>query len=244
MKRLLFNLKEHNMKSEMIVAHMDDAGTVAGVTYKVQGELTPMLMLDLAPDASVYFEHHVVLTRQPKVKLEVMPLDGAWKRLVAGLPLIMVCAKGPGAISFSREHPGHVFAIHLKKGQQLKCPEHTLLAATSNIKYDFEWVKGFFRNQVLGGNGMFVDTFTAMADEDAVWLHGHGNVIEYTLDAGEELDVEPGAWIYGDPSVQMTTVYQKLSMGFLSGRNFWFNRFTGPGRVGVQTGFWEPTAAS
>ena len=127
------------MKSEMIVSHMDDAGTVAGVTYKVQGELTPMLMLDLGPDASVYFEHHVVLTRQPKVTLEVMPLDGAWKRFVAGLPLIMVCAKGP---------------------------------------------------------------------------------------------------------VQMTTVYQRLSMGFLSGRNFWFNRFTGPGRVGVQTGFWEPTAAS
>jgi uncharacterized protein (AIM24 family) len=232
------------MKSEMIVARMEEAGTVAGVKYQVLGELTPALTLDLSPGASVYFEHHVVLTREPRVQLEVMPLMGSWKRFVAGLPLIMVSATGPGKISFSREHPGHVFAKHLEKGRQLKCPEHTLLAATGNIQYDFEWVKGFFRNQVLGGNGMFVDTFTAKADEDAIWLHGHGNVLEHTLEKGEQIDVEPGAWIYRDPSVDMTTVYQTLTMGLLTGRNFWFNRFTGPGRVGVQTGYWEPAPAA
>ncbi len=231
------------MKADMIVSHMDDENKVAGVAYKVQGELTPALMLNLDPGASVYFEHHVVLTREPRTRLQVMPLAGSWKRFVSGLPLIMVNAIGPGAISFSREHPGHVFAKHLKKGEQLRCPEHVLLAATGNVNYDFEWVKGFFRNQVLGGNGMFIDTFTATADEDAIWLHGHGNVVEYTHEPGEELDVEPGAWIYRESSVKMTTVYQKLSMGLLSGRNFWFNRFTGPGKVGVQTGYWEPAPA-
>lgn len=228
------------MKTEMIASHMENEGKVAGVTYRVQGELTPALMLELDQRASVYFEHHVVLAREPRTSLEVMPLKGAWKRFVSGLPLIMVQAIGPGRISVSREHPGHVFAKHLATGQQLLCPEHVLLAATGNLKYDFQWVSGFVRNQVLGGNGMFIDTFTATADEDAVWLHGHGNVIEYTLGPGEVIDVEPGAWIYRDPSVNMTTVYQKLSMGFLTGRNFWFNRFTGPGRLGVQTGYWEP----
>jgi uncharacterized protein (AIM24 family) len=162
--------------------------------------------------------------------------------MVGGLPLIMVSAVGPGHIAFSREQPGHVFPIHLRKGQSILCPEHTLMAATGDVTYDFEWVKGLLRNQGLGGNGMFVDTFTATAEEGAVWLHGHGNVMEYVLDKGEVVDVEPGAWIYRDPTVQMTTTFQSLNMGFWSSANgnFYFNRFTGPGRVGVQTGSWVP----
>jgi uncharacterized protein (AIM24 family) len=154
----------------------------------------------------------------------------------------MVSAVGPGHVAFSREQPGHVFALHLRKGQQIKVPEHMLMAATGDVDYDFEWVTGFLRNQVAGGNGMFIDTFTGTADQGAVWLHGHGNVFEYVLEAGESIDVEPGAWIFRDTTVTMTSTYQDLRTGFFSSANgnFWMNRFTGPGRVGVQTGAWMP----
>lgn len=230
------------MKVNMLKAHMDEAGVVNGVEYKVQGELTPALLMTLSRGASVYYEHHVVLSKEPSLQLQRLKLKGAWKRLVGGLPLVMISAVGPGHIAFSREQPGHVFPIHLRKGQSILSPEHTLMAATGDVTYDFEYVTGFFRNQVAGGNGLFIDTFTATADEGAVWLHGHGNVFEYVLEAGESVDVEPGAWIYRDPTVQMTTVYQDLKMGFFSSANgnFYFNRFTGPGRVGVQTGAWVP----
>jgi uncharacterized protein (AIM24 family) len=230
------------MKFNMLKAHMDDAGHVGGVEYKVQGELTPVLLMNLERGSSVYYEHHVVLSKEPTLQLDRLKLSGAWKRFVGGLPLIMVSAFGPGHIAFSREQPGHVFAIHLSKGQSIICPEHTLMAATGDVEYDFSWVQGIIRNQAVGGNGMFIDTFTARADEGAVWLHGHGNVFEYQLEAGEAVDIEPGAWIYRDPSVGLTTVYQNLKMGFFSSANgnFFFNRFIGPGRVGVQTGAWLP----
>ena len=98
------------------------------------------------------------------------------------------------------------------------------------------------RNQMAGGNGSFIDTFTATAHEGAVWLHGHGNVFQYELEAHESMDIEPGAWIYRDRTVSMTTVFQDLSTGFFSSanNNYYFNRFTGPGRIGVQTGAWMP----
>jgi uncharacterized protein (AIM24 family) len=230
------------MQFNMLKAHMDDDGHVGGVHYKVQGELTPVLLMTLDEGASVYYEHHVVLSKEPSLKLQRLPLKGTWKRLIGGLPLVMISAFGPGHIAFSRESPGHVFALHLKKGKSILCPEHTLMAATGDMKYDFEYVTGFWRNQVAGGNGIWIDTFTAQAEEGAVWLHGHGNVFEYVLDVGEQIDVEPGAWIYRDPTVKMTSVYQDLKMGFFSSANgnFYFNRFTGPGRVGVQTGAWMP----
>jgi uncharacterized protein (AIM24 family) len=88
----------------------------------------------------------------------------------------------------------------------------------------------------LGGTGFFIDHFTAQGGEGIVWVHGYGNVFEVTLAAGEQIDIEPGGWIYKDPSVTMETQLQKLSTGlFASACSFVWNRFTGPGRVGIQT---------
>ena len=57
-----------------------------------------------------------------------------------------------------------------------------------------------------------------------------------TLAAGEEIDIEPGGWIYKDRSVQMQTMFQKLSTGFFaSAGNIVWNRFTGPGKVALQS---------
>jgi uncharacterized protein (AIM24 family) len=87
-----------------------------------------------------------------------------------------------------------------------------------------------------GGAGFFIDNFTAQAREGIVWVHGYGNVFDVTLGAGEQIDVEPGGWIYKDRSVHMETQFQKLSTGLFGGAaQIVCNRFTGPGRVGIQS---------
>jgi uncharacterized protein (AIM24 family) len=50
------------------------------------------------------------------------------------------------------------------------------------------------------------------------------------------IDIEPGGWVYKDRSVQMETQFQKLSTGLLAsaGQIVW-NRFSGPGRVAIQS---------
>jgi uncharacterized protein (AIM24 family) len=56
------------------------------------------------------------------------------------------------------------------------------------------------------------------------------------LAAGEQIDVEPGGWLYKDPAVRMDTVVDRLTSGlFGASVNFVVNRFTGPGRVGIQS---------
>jgi len=69
-----------------------------------------------------------------------------------------------------------------------------------------------------------------------LFLHGYGNVFEKMLAPNEQIDVEPGGWIYRDESVRMDVQVFGLKTGFLggSGQLIW-NRFTGPGRVGVQS---------
>jgi uncharacterized protein (AIM24 family) len=113
--------------------------------------------------------------------------------------------------------------------------EHQWLAATQDVDYTFARVRGA-ANILLGGTGFFVDSFSCPSQEGILWLHGFGNVFEVTLAPGEEIDIEPGAWIYKDRTVQMQTLFQKLSTGFLaSGGQICWNRFTGPGKIALQS---------
>src|SRR5207302_9345102 len=69
--------------------------TFGGVTYHVEGELVPVLQVELA-GMPIYFEHHVLLWKDPRVEIGVKSLKGAFKRALAGIPIFMTEAKGPG----------------------------------------------------------------------------------------------------------------------------------------------------
>lgn len=208
----------------------------AGVTYHIEGELVPVLHIELGR-TSVYFEHHVLLWKNPSVEIGVKSLAGAFKRMLAGMPIFMTETRGTGQIGFSRDGAGHVIAMHLARGEALDVREHQFLAATDSVDYTFRRVKGI-ANLLFGGSGFFIDTFTCQQrDGGIVWLHGYGNVFEVTLRPGEQIDIEPGGWVYKDVSVNMETVAQGLSAGIFAsgGATLAFNRFTGPGRVGLQS---------
>ncbi|HEX5435919.1 MAG TPA: AIM24 family protein [Gemmatimonadaceae bacterium] len=205
-----------------------------GVTYHLEGELVPVLHIELGT-MPVYFEHHVLLWKHPAVSIGLKSLKGAFKRIAAGMPVFMTEAAGPGHIAFSRDGAGHVFALHLARGEGVDVREHQFLAATAPVDYTFKRVKGA-ANMLFGGSGFFIDTFTAAQGDGIVWLHGYGNVFEVTLARGEEIDIESGGWIYKDHSVEMTTKFQRLSTGiFAGGGQVFWNRFLGPGRVGIQS---------
>ena len=208
--------------------------TGAGVTYHIEGELVPVLHLELT-HTSVFFEHHILLWKSPGVEVGIKPLKGAFKRVMAGMPVFLTQTKGVGHIAFSRDGAGHIFAVPLKAGQAVEVREHQFLAATDNVEYTFQRVKGV-ANMLFGGTGFFIDTFACYGGEGLVWLHGYGNVFEVVLKAGEMIDVEPGGWVYKDPTVQMETQTQRLTTGLLgsSGMLFW-NRFHGPGRLAIQS---------
>src|SRR5580704_3445158 len=83
-----------------------------GVTYHIEGELVPVLHLELE-SVGVYFEHHILLWKDPAVDVHLKPMKGALKRMLAGMPIFLTGAAGPWRIAFSRDGVGHVFALHL-----------------------------------------------------------------------------------------------------------------------------------
>ena len=222
------------MEKPVLLETSAKAETFGGVTYHLDGELVPALTVELSEGSSVYFEHHILLWKHPSISISIKAMKGAMKRMMAGIQIFVTEAKGPGQIAFSRDGPGHIASVHMKKGQELHVREHQFLAASGNIDYTFERVKGV-ANMLFGGTGFFIDKFHAVESEGVLWLHGYGNVVEKSLGAGEQIDIEPGGWLYKDPGVKMETTMQRLSAGVLAGMNLVMNRFTGPGKVGLQS---------
>ena len=134
--------------------------TFAGVTYHIRGGLVPELQLELAEPGRSCSSTTRCCGRSRRRKIELRKLPGGIKRKIAGLDFFVTKALGPGRIAFSRDWPGQCIPLHLARGQSLNVREHHFLAATDNVDYSFERVKGV-RNMLLGGSGFFIDTFAA-----------------------------------------------------------------------------------
>src|SRR6202007_2066860 len=249
--------------------------TAPGVSYRLEGEVVPVLHMGLDGQGPVSFEHHVLPWKYPSLEIGLHPLHelplavdgqvpvyfrrtvvlgkypslqiglhplkkGLKRRVFGGMPLLLLEAQSAGEVAFSRDAPGHIAALHLPPGQGIVVREHQFLAATGHVEYDYSRIKGF--SNMLYGGGFFVDEFYAADHEGVVWVHGYGNVFEKQLEAGETIDIEPGGWVYRDHSVSMTQEVYGFKTGFLGGGtgNLVFNRFTGPGRVGLQRAYFHP----
>jgi uncharacterized protein (AIM24 family) len=231
--------------SEPVAVHADPVkAEFQGGQYAVEGTLVPQLVFHLNGSEAVFFEHHTLLWKDAQTEITLKKLPGGLKRKVAGLDFFMTRAHGPGRIAFSHDSPGKVVTLPIQPGHELHVREHMFLAATDNLDYTFERVKGV-RNMLFGGSGLFVDKFKSGGGEALVWLHGSGDLFEIVLGAGEQLDVEAGAWLYKDSSVQMEAITMGLKTGLMGGGGkLTWNRFTGPGRLCLQTMFLMPIAAA
>lgn len=216
-------------------------------TCQIEGAYVPVADMTLADGDGVYFNHHVLLWLQPGVTVRGMSLRGAWKRMRAGLPLIMTEALGPGRIAFSADAPGEIVALPLQPGQSVDVREHVLLVATSQVAYDwfapdiwFTTGSGDDRetHYPLGQN---MDRFNAPNAPGLLLLHGAGNVFVRRLAPGEQVLIKPTALLYKDSGVHMQLHVERVdnpSSGFLAvnQRHVWA-RLTGPGRVAMQSAF-------
>ncbi len=223
-------------------------------SVQIEGTQVPVADFTILGGEYIYFSHHVLLWTDPSTQLTNMPLSGGWNRMLAGLPLIMVEARGPGHVALSDNHPGEVVALPLMPGQHVWTREHRFLAATGNVSYTWEPSNIWF---VTGSGddsethyplGQFGDRFTATQTPGLLLLHSPGNTFIRDLAANETILVQPSALLYRDLSVSMHLHLEYPRFQSFSWhrsydhRNTWL-RLIGPGRVAVQSIFERPEAS-
>lgn len=211
---------------------------------QIEGSYVPVADFDLAPDDRLYFNAHFLLWKGPRTQTPRLPLKGWWRRLLAGLPLVMLQAQGPGRIAFSKDAPGELIAVPLEAGASIDVREGSFLVASGQIRYD--WLRSNVWYQTSEGYsypvGRFLDRFTAVDEHGLLLLHGSGNVFVRQLEAGQTLLVKPTALVYKGPRVAMS-VFIEHPRGF---NNYWRRRYVwlclnGTGRVAIQSAgrHWE-----
>lgn len=217
---------------------------------QIEGSYVPVADFNLAPEDQVYFAHHVLLWMDPEVKIGAMGLKGAWKRMLAGMPLIMTQAQGPGHIAFSRDAPGELIALPLQPGQGVDVREHIFLVATGHVTYDWFQTNIWFTTKNGDDTethyplGVFMDRFVAPQAPGLLLLHASGNAFIRLLAPGETILVQPPALLFKDPMVRMQLHIEYPGTNTWapwrswSHRHLWL-RLYGPGRVAVQSAY-EP----
>ena len=91
------------------------AETFGGVTYHIDGELVPVLTVDVSKQ-SVYFEHHILLWKHTSIQIGLRPMKGALKRMMAGMQVFVTEASGSHLFSGTQifiqfEYPDVTFPI-------------------------------------------------------------------------------------------------------------------------------------
>jgi uncharacterized protein (AIM24 family) len=223
---------------------------------QIEGTTVPVADFSLAQGDNVYFSHHVLLWADPATRLGNMPMRGGWNRVMAGMPLIMMEAHGPGHLALSDNHAGEVVALPLQHGQRMWVREHRFLCATGTVRYEWDATGVWYQcgddqqhAKTYYPMGQFGDIFTAYDAPGLVLLHAPGNVFVRDLQQGQHLLVQPSSLLYRDLSVRMS---MHLEYPRNSGIAFWSNRWSyhnvwvrlhGPGRVAVQSVYTPPEDA-
>jgi uncharacterized protein (AIM24 family) len=223
-------------------------------TCQISGTYVPVAEMGLHDDDWVYFSHHALLHADPQVRLANLPMKDGWKRVRAGLPMIMMTAQGPGHIAFSADVPGDTLAVPLRAGQAVDVVEHRFLLATGNVTY--QWDRSHVWFTTGSGDdkewfyplGQTMDRFVAQGGNGLLMLHGPGNTFIRDLAPRQRILVQPGGLIWKDPSVRMFLhfEYPRGAYWFSSARwqakSVWLT-LEGPGRIAVQSVFERPEGA-
>ena len=220
-------------------------------TCQLTGKYVPVAEMSLHDDDWVWFSHHALLHNDLNVSLNNLPMKGGWKRMRAGLPLVMMWAKGPGNIAFSASEPGETLAVPLAPGQVIDVVEHCFLVATGNVQYDWQNAGVWFTTRSGDDTewhypvGQTMDRFTAVGGNGLLLLHAPGNTFIRDLRADERILIQPSALVWKDQSVAMFLHFEYPGGTYWSSSARWQAKTTwlalqGPGRVAVKSVFERP----
>jgi uncharacterized protein (AIM24 family) len=203
--------------------------------------------MHLAAGEGVYFSHHVLLWKDPSVTVSRVPFRGAWRRLFAGLPLVMAQAQGPGHIAFSMDAPGEMIAVPLNAGQAIHVRPHAFLVASSTILYDWFWTGVWYSpagEPTVYPAGRIMDHFVAWPTPGLLLLHAAGNVFLRRLETQQSFLIKPQTLLFKDSSVTMQLHVEEVRPKGALTRWTWpwlqrccWLRVTGPGRVAIQSAY-------
>ena len=206
--------------------------------YQIQGETLPVVICELEAGERMITEGGAMSWMSPNMKMETTSNGGigkAFGRAFSGEKMfqnIYTAQGGPGMIAFASSFPGSIRAFEVSSGQDMIFQKSAFLASEAGVQLSMHFRKklgaGFF-----GGEGFIMQK---VSGEGIVFAEFDGHVIEYELEAGQQIVIDTGhlAAMSATCSMDIQSVPGVKNMLF-GGEGLFNTVITGPGKVWLQT---------
>ena len=206
--------------------------------YQIQGETLPVVICELEGGEKMITEGGGMAWMSPNMKMETSTNGGVGKafgRMFSGESIFQnnyTAMGGPGMIAFASSFPGSIRAFEISPGNEMVFQKSAFLAGEAGVD-----VSIFFNKKVgaglFGGEGFIMQKFSG---NGTVFAEFDGHVVEYELQAGQQIVVDTGhlAGMTASCSMEIRSVPGVKNMLF-GGEGFFNTVITGPGRIWLQT---------
>ena len=206
--------------------------------YQIQGETLPVVICELEGGETMVTEGGGMAWMSPNMKMETSTNGGVGKafgRMFSGEAMFQnnyTAVGGAGMIAFASSFPGSIRAFQISPGNEMIFQKSAFLAGEAGVNMSVFFNKkvgaGFF-----GGEGFIMQKFSG---NGIVFAEFDGHVVEYELQAGQQIVVDTGHLAGMTASCQMEIRSVPGVKNMLFGGEGLFNTVViGPGRIWLQT---------
>ena len=210
------------------------AQSAAGLKYHILGTVQQTLVTELQPNQVVYSDTGAMSWMTSTISMSTKAsggLGGMLKRAVSGATALIidfVATGAPGQAAFSTDFPGKVLPVELDAGKSVIMHKHAFLCAEKSVGLDIFFTRKFGAG-MFGGEGFVLQKLTGPG---MVFAELDGDAVEYHLQPGQVMRVEPGHIAMFEDTVSFDVEMVKGMTNILfGGEGLFLGTLKGPGRI-------------
>jgi len=206
--------------------------------YEIIGTTLQTLDIYLSAGESVFTESGGMAWMKGNVDMSTNTRGGLLKglaRSLSGESLFLTtysCNSGEAMVTFTPEAPGSILPVQLGTGESRICQKDAFMVAEDSVTLEIHFRRKL-GSGLFGGEGFILQKVTGPG---TAWVEIAGEVREYSLQAGEEMKVDPGHIAMYEPTIDYDITRVKGVKNILfGGEGLFLATLKGPGKVWLQS---------
>lgn len=206
--------------------------------YKIQGDNLPVVICQMEANEQMITQRGGMAWMSPNMRMETSSNGGVGKafgRMFSGdsfFQNIYTAQGGNGLIAFASSFPGKIIPFEVGPGQEYILQKRAFLASEAGVNLSVHFHKKI-ASGLFGGEGFILQR---VSGRGIVFAEFDGSVVEYELNAGQQIIVDTGnvAAMSASCQIDIQTVPGLKNIMF-GGEGLFNTVITGPGHVWLQT---------
>lgn len=204
--------------------------------YEITGGSFPVVVCHLENGEKMVTESGSMVWMTPNMQMETSGggLGKMFSRAFSGENLFqnIYTARGSGMITFGSSFPGRIVPLEIGPGREMILQKKAFLAAEAGVSLSIHFNKKL-GSGLFGGEGFIMQR---LSGQGVAFAEIDGELVEYQLEAGQQLVVDTGNVAGFEPTVSMNIQQVPGLKNMVFGGEGVFNTvLTGPGKVWLQT---------